>query len=127
MRTRRCVSLSLCNAMHSMIPDPTIASRLHRIAQEARALLALGGPIIAAQLAQVSMSFVDTVMAGRLSAQDLAAVAVGVSLWIPISVFGMGVLMSVSPTVAHAYGAGQSGEIGQHVRQGLWLALAVGL
>jgi MATE family multidrug resistance protein len=110
-----------------MIPDPTIASRSRQIGQEARALLALGGPIIAAQLAQVSMSFVDTVMAGRLSAQDLAAVAVGVSLWMPISVFGMGVLMSVSPTVAHGYGAGRHGEIGQQVRQGLWLGLAVGL
>src|SRR5213082_2874023 len=110
-----------------MIPDPTIASRPRRIGQEALALLALGGPIIAAQLAQVSMSFVDTVMAGRLSAQDLAAVAVGVSLWMPVSVFGMGVLMSVSPTVAHGYGAGRHGEIGEQVRQGLWLGLAVGL
>ncbi len=102
-------------------------SRWERIGREARALLTLGGPIIAAQLAQVSMSFVDTVMAGRDSAQGLAAVAVGVSLWIPISVFGMGVLMSVSPTVSHLFGAGRHGEIGQQVRQGLWLAIVVGL
>ena len=110
-----------------MIPDSPIPSRSRRIAREALALLALGGPIIAAQLAQVSMSFVDTVMAGRLGAQDLAAVAVGVSLWMPIFVFGMGMLMSVSPTVAHSYGAGRHGEIGEQVRQGLWLSLAVGL
>ena len=109
-----------------MIPDPTYPSRSRRIGQEAWALLTLGGPIIAAQLAQISMSFVDTVMAGQLSAQDLAAVAVGVSLWMPVSVFGMGVLMSISPTVAHSFGAGRYGEIGPQVRQGLWLALVVG-
>ncbi len=79
------------------------------------------------QLAQVSMSFVDTVMAGRVSAQGLAAVAVGVSLWMPISVFGMGVLMSISPTAFHTYSAGKHDEIGQQVRQGLWLAVVVGL
>ena len=43
----------------------------------------------AAQLAQISMGFVDTVMAGHLSPQDLAAVAVAASLWVPILIFGM--------------------------------------
>src|SRR5260370_22945635 len=73
------------------------------------------------------MSFVDTVMAGHLSPRDLAAVAVGGSLWVHIVVFGMGVLMSVSPTVAQEYGAGRLDAIGGHVRQGLWLSQAVAL
>jgi MATE family multidrug resistance protein len=98
-----------------------------RIRSEVRALLALGGPLIAAQLVQMAMSFVDTVMAGHLSPRDLAAVAVGVSLWVPIIVFGMGVLMSISPTVAQDFGAGRLGSIGGHVRQGLWLSQAVAI
>lgn len=102
-------------------------SQSSRIRGEVLALLALGGPLIAAQLAQISMGFVDTVMAGRLSPQDLAAVAVASSLWVPILIFGMGILMSVSPTVAHAFGAGRHAEIGGHVRQGLWLSQMVGL
>ncbi len=106
------------------LSTPTLASRIRA---EVRALLALGGPLVAAQLVQIAMSFVDTVMAGHLSPRDLAAVAVGVSLWVPIVVFGMGILMSVSPTVAQVYGAGQFDEIGGHVRQGLWLSLAVAL
>jgi len=110
-----------------MTPDRSDQLRLRRIGREALALLALGGPIIASQLAQVSMSFVDTVMAGRVSAQGLAAVAVGVSLWMPVSVFGMGVLLSVSPTVSHLFGAEKYDEIGRQVRQGLWLATVVGL
>lgn len=98
-----------------------------RLRREARALLALGGPIIAAQLAQVAMGFVDTVMAGHLSPRDLAAVAVGHSLWMTLFVFGLGVLHAVSPTVSHAYGAGRINEIGGHVRQGLWLSQIVAL
>src|SRR5262245_26751896 len=97
----------------------------HLLRREARALLALGAPLIAAQLAQISMNFVDTVMAGNLSPRDLAAVAMGGSLWMPLFVFGMGVLMSISPTVANSFGAGERIRIGRHVRQGLWLSLAV--
>jgi multidrug resistance protein, MATE family len=95
------------------------------VRKEAAALLLLGGPVIGAQLAQISMSFVDAVMAGRLSALDLAAVSVGGSLLMPILIFGMGILMSISPTVAHGFGAGEEEAIGGHVRQGLWLSLAV--
>lgn len=95
------------------------------VRREVGALLALGGPVIGAQLAQISLHFVDTVMAGQLSAQDLAAIAVGGNLWMPIFVFGMGLLMAVSPTVAHSFGAGETVEIGRHVRQGLWLSAAV--
>jgi MATE family multidrug resistance protein len=97
------------------------------IFDEATALLRLGGPIIAAQLAQISMGFVDTVMAGRLSAGDLAAVAVANSIWCTILIFGWGILMSVSPTVAHSFGAGETHAIASPVRQGLWLSLAVSM
>lgn len=95
--------------------------------QEARAILRLGGPVIATQLAQISMNFVDTVMAGQLSARDLAAVAVGGSLWMPIMIFNVGILMSVSPVVSQLFGAGRRGEIGWHVRQALWLSLRLGV
>ncbi|MBI3861217.1 MAG: MATE family efflux transporter [Planctomycetia bacterium] len=99
--------------------------RFRAMAGEAIGLLRLGGPIVAAQLAQMSMGFVDTVMAGRLSALDLAAVAVGNSIWMTVLIFGWGLLLSVSPTVAHFYGARKIEEIGPAVRQGLWLSLAV--
>jgi multidrug resistance protein, MATE family len=94
------------------------------IRQEAAAILKLGGPLIAAQLAQVSIGFVDTVMAGNLSAEALAAVAVGSNVWFLGVFVCMGLLMSVSPSVAQLYGAGRYDEIGPCVRQGLWLALA---
>jgi MATE family multidrug resistance protein len=48
---------------------------------EARQLLALAIPVILAQVAQTAMGFVDTVMAGGYSATDMAAVAIGTSIW----------------------------------------------
>lgn len=105
----------------------TASRPLNTVRQEAWALLRLGGPVIAAQLAGVSMNFVDTVMAGHLSPQDLAAVAVGGSLWMPLVVFCMGTLMSVTPTVAHAFGARNHRDAGRSVRQALWISLGLGI
>ena len=57
---------------------------------EARQLLALAIPVILAQVAQTAMGFVDTVMAGGYSATDMAAVAIGTSIWLPAILFGHG-------------------------------------
>ncbi|MDD0843697.1 MATE family efflux transporter [Pseudomonas sp. Gutcm_11s] len=102
-------------------------SRYARTLAEIRALLTLATPIIIAQLAHTSMGFVDAVMAGRVSARDLAAVALGNSLWIPVFLLMNGTLLATTAKVAQRYGAGKQEEIGPLVRQALWLALAVGL
>lgn len=73
------------------------------------------------------MGFVDTVMVGRVSPRDLAAVALGNSLWVPVFLLMTGVLLATTPKVAQRFGAGNHSEIGPLVRQALWLALAVGL
>ncbi|MGH8355694.1 MAG: MATE family efflux transporter, partial [Pseudomonas sp.] len=56
-------------------------SRLGRVRTELRSLFTLATPIIVAQLAHSAMGFDDAVMAGRVSPRDLAAVALGNSLW----------------------------------------------
>ncbi|WP_016678057.1 MATE family efflux transporter, partial [Yersinia pestis] len=57
---------------------------------EARSLLALAIPVVIAQLSQTAMGVVDTIMAGSVSATDMAAVAVGTSIWLPAILFGHG-------------------------------------
>ncbi|VDR26920.1 Multidrug-efflux transporter [Raoultella terrigena] len=64
---------------------------------EARQLLALAIPVILAQVAQTSMGFVDTVMAGGYSATDMAAVAIGTSIWLPAILFGQRPAAGVNP------------------------------
>ena len=100
--------------------------RLQRVRTELRALLALATPIIIAQLAYTAIGFVDTVMSGRFSAQALAAVALGNSIWVPVFLLMTGILLATTPKVAQRFGAGQRGEIGPLVRQALWMALVVG-
>src|SRR5581483_7528011 len=91
---------------------------------EARENLRLAGPLIAAQLAGVGMGVVDTIWAGRLGSQTLAAVAVGTNLNVIFFVFFMGMLMACSPIVAHRAGAGEAdARVGGFVRETQLLAL----
>jgi len=108
------------------IPSPP-QTRPTRVRLELRSLLALALPVMIGQLAYTAMGFVDAVMAGSVSPRDLAAVALGNSIWIPVYLLMTGILSATTPKVAQRYGAGQTTEIGAVVRQSLWLALAVGL
>lgn len=58
----------------------TIAS-IDKWPKEAGALGRLAGPLIINNLSIAGMHFADAVMAGRLGAEALAAVAVGGSVW----------------------------------------------
>jgi len=101
--------------------------RLTRFKREATILLRIGFPVMIGNLLQVSMSFVDTVMAGNLSPQDLAAVAIGSSLLMPVFILGIGILMGISPIVAHHFGARELDQIGPTGRNGLVLAILLGI
>ena len=89
----------------------------------ARDIVKLGWPVLVAQLAVMINGVIDTVMAGRLSAADLAAVGIGASIYISVFVTLMGVLIALTPVVAQLYGAGKFAEIGEEVRQSLWLGV----
>ena len=95
--------------------------------RELRDLLALAGPLIAAQLAQIGMNTVDTVMAGRLGPDALAGIALGGVIYQSTLILGMGVLFAVAPLVSQALGADRPDDAGRTARQGLWLALLMGV
>lgn len=101
-------------------------TRWRRSVTELRALIWLALPILAAQLSQTLLGFVDTAMAGRVSAVDLAAVALGNSFWVPTFLFLTGVLMIITSKVAASNGADHPEQSGPLVRQGLWLGLVLG-
>ncbi|HEX7964510.1 MAG TPA: MATE family efflux transporter [Gammaproteobacteria bacterium] len=101
-------------------------SRWPAVKMEARAMLGIGLPIIVHNLALVGMGLTDAIMAGLLGAKTLAAVAVGSSLWAPVFLFSLGLIMAQSPTTAHLYGAGKHGEIGRYARQMAWIAQLMG-
>ncbi len=87
----------------------------------------LGGPLIVNNLAVAGMHFADAVMAGSLGARELAAVAVGGSFWFLGFTLCLGILMAVSPIVSRHFGAGDYNLIGRYTRQGIYLAVLMGI
>ena len=92
-----------------------------------RELVRLGWPVLIAQLAVMANSVIDTIMAGRYGTLDLAAVGIGSSIYFSVFVALMGVLLALTPIVAHLYGAGRPADIGEELRQSAWLAAALAL
>lgn len=78
---------------------------------ESRALARLTLPILATQLAQVGMGTVDTIMSGHVSTEDLAAVAIGASVWTPVWLFLAGVMMALSPLASANYADNKQEEL----------------
>lgn len=104
-----------------------VQDALQHFVRDAAAQTRLALPIMGAQLALVGMGAADTVIVGRYAAHDLAAVAVGSSLWFPVLLFLAGVLMAVTPHVARLRGQGRAGELGDYLQNALWLGGFAGL
>jgi MATE family multidrug resistance protein len=99
----------------------------NRLTTELRGLWQLAWPILVGQLAYVGMAVVEVAMAGHASAQDLAGVSLGVSIWNMLIISMMGVMMAINPVVAHHVGAQDLSQVPHAVRQALWKGLFVGL
>ena len=92
------------------------------IRSEIRATLALALPLAAANLSQMAMSVIDTVMVGTLGAVPLAAVALGGGFYFTGVVVCIGVLTAVAPLAAYSIGAGDLAAAGRIALSGLILA-----
>ncbi|MGF1688968.1 MATE family efflux transporter [Photobacterium japonica] len=100
---------------------------MHNYRRETRHLLKLAIPVLIASVAQTSMGFVDTVMAGGVSATDMAAVSVAASIWLPSILFGVGLLIAIVPIVATLNGSGKKDRIPFEVQHGFLLAACISL
>jgi MATE family multidrug resistance protein len=102
-----------------------IATDPPRFMTELRQLARLATPLLAAQLLTTGTGVVDTLMSGHYHANDLAAVAIGNSLWLPLYLFIAGLTIATTSMVARFHGAKNSQAIIVTIQQGIWLALAV--
>lgn len=94
----------------------------------------LAAPVMVTQLLQMSTMVADTIMAGRANATELAGVAIGSSIWMPMFLLLIGTLGALTPTVAHLVGANRYNDIPNQVNQSFYkmllmlpFALLVGL
>ena len=93
------------------------------VRREFPTLVAIALPLAIAQIAQNGMSFVDTLMAGRLGPEALAGIALGAVSFFFVTVVLSSMLFAVGPMVAQATGARRPAEAVAALRQGLWWGL----
>lgn len=90
---------------------------------EARRLLQLAIPVFLAQVTLVLMTVVDTMMAGQVSAEDLAALSIATGVWNPLIFSLQGILLALTSIVAHCHGANDQAGIKQFFQQSMYLSL----
>ncbi len=82
-------------------------------------------PLLFGQISMVAMGFVDMVMTGAVSATDMAAVALGGSIWLPLVFFCQGVLRALHPAIAQLRGEGRIDDTMHVLHQGILLAIVL--
>lgn len=101
--------------------------RSHALRREISETVRLAAPVALVQLGIMLMGVVDTIMLGHVSAEALAAGALGHIVTIVPLMVGYGVLNSLDALVAQAYGAGDDRAIGDHLQRGAIMAVAIAL
>ncbi|MGP8119023.1 MAG: MATE family efflux transporter [Xanthobacteraceae bacterium] len=113
--------------MHS--PAGQSASRRKAWLGEFRATLALGWPLVLANLAQIALTTTDVIVLGRLGAPALAAGTLGANLYFGPLIFAIGLVTATAPMMAAAVGRKRKAvrDIRRTFRQGLWSAAIISL
>ena len=121
-KKKRTIAALFAPILTTMAHDVVAGSTRYELSQ----LIKLALPLVAAQLAQMGMGVVDTIMAGRVGALELSGVALGGAVLWPTLMLVSGVVMATTPIIAQLNGAGKESEVGEVTRQGLWIALVLG-
>lgn len=89
--------------------------------------LKLAYPVMLAQLGQVTVSFADTIMVGRVGTTELAASAFANSIFIIIFIFCLGFSLGITPLIGNAYGKKQNKKIAVLFQNGLLVNIVLSL
>lgn len=98
-----------------------------RFAVESKRLITLAWPLLIAQITQMMMGVIDTIMAGHYSATDMAAVALGFSIIVPLQCFIQGLGLSMPPILSRLHGKGNTSDVASAAWQAGYLLLTISL
>ena len=105
--------------------DPQDAEPARTLGSEIKKTAHLAWPVILGQLAIVGMNLVDTILAGRISSQILAEVAIGSAVWGAALLWIIGTMMAVSPAVSSLRGRNREDQLADTLTQALYLGVFV--
>lgn len=109
-----------------MHPDAAPQAPRTSVGGQARALLALGLPLVGSHIAQMLINVTDTVMMGWYDVTGLAALSVSGPIFFIVFIFGSGFAWAVTPMVAAAISGGDERQTRRVTRMGLWLSIGFG-
>ena len=95
---------------------------VHGYPARARQFFVVLLPILVTQVSLIAPGFFNTVMAGHISKEDLAGIAVGASIFFPVFGAFMGLVSGLTPVIAQHYGARRLREIRCVVQQSFYWA-----
>ena len=95
---------------------------VHGYPARARQFFVVLLPILITQVSLIAPGFFNTVMAGHISKEDLAGIAVGASIFFPVFGAFMGLVSGLTPVIAQHYGARRLREIRCVVQQSFYWA-----
>ncbi len=87
----------------------------------------LAAPVVLAELGWMAMGTVDTIMIGPLGPASIGATGIGSSLYYPLAIFGVGLLLGLDTLVSQAHGAGDKPDTHHSLAQGIYAAVAIAL
>lgn len=108
-------------------PGPSSEGEPFFLREELRHLFELAGPMMIAQGGLTTLGLIDTFLVGRVSTEDMAAVALGNALALLAMVVMFGTAMGIEPLASQAFGAGDSRRARAWRIQGLWATGMVAL
>jgi len=86
-------------------------------------LLKIAFPLVLTQAGQMSVQLIDNAMVGRVGTAELAAASFANSIFVIIMVFGLGILLGLTPLISHSLGSGDEKIVAYHIKNGFILTL----
>lgn len=109
------------NSSQSTAADPVVATWR----SEYRRVTKLAAPVAVAQVGSMLLGTVDTMMVGRVSAEALAAAAIGNAWLYALLLMGQGVVHGIDPFVSQAHGARDGEATAVALQRGVVIALLI--
>lgn len=97
------------------------------IKKELGKIFSLAWPLLIAQVTQTLMGVSDTIMAGRFSPTDMAAVAIGFSITMPVLFFIQGLVLALPPLISRFNGSNQLEKVANTTQQTFYLVFVVAI